>query len=242
MKCRGHRFVTAGMSRQTEDTVQIGPRIDRRVWEQFKDFVKQQHGKTSGVTADEVEKALQQRMGEDPLQHVDNRLRRLEDALDVDRPTQSDGAGGERDTVSKADRDPTQDDLTPRTQNRVNSILDSLPGRFTADQLDAAIENVAGASYKTLQRYREILTNRHMVVEAPWVDDPDGDGYYQDRSMFAVAATQNLDNGGLYQLQDRLAVHWGEDWVSQELPDDLSNPLDTGVGPDGSDGHGSAFQ
>ena len=243
MKCGGHDFVTCSMSRQNNGTVQIGPRIDRRVWEQFKDFVEQKHGKTSGVTADEVEKALQQRMGEDPLQHVDDRLRRLEDALDVDRPTQSDGAVGERDTVSKAERDPTQDDLTPRTQNRVDKILGQLPGRFSEDQLEAAIENVAGSSFKTLQRYKEILTNRHMVVQAPWVDDRDeGDGFYQDRRMFAIAATQNLDPGGLYQLEDRLAVHWGEDWVSQELPDDMPNPLDTGVGPDGSDDGRLGFQ
>jgi len=224
------------MSRQNNGTVQIGPRIDRRVWEQFKEFVEQKHGKTSGVTADEVEKALQQRMGEDPLQHVDDRLRRIEDELGIDRPTQSDGPVGERETVSNADRDPTTDDLTPRTQNRVDKILGQLPGRFTEDQLEAAIENVAGSSYKTLQRYKEILTNRHMVVRAPWVDEQDeGDGFYQDRRMFAIAATSNMDAGALYQLQDTLAVHWGEDWVNQELPDDMPNPFDTGVGPDGSD-------
>jgi hypothetical protein len=231
------------MSQQNGRNIKIGPRIDRRVWEQFKQFVEDKHGKTSGVTADEVETALRRHMQDDPLQDIDARLRRVEDALDVDRPTGADGPSGERDTVSKADRDPTQDDLTPRTQNRVDSILGNLPGRFTEDQLEAAIENVAGSSYKTLQRYKEILTNRHMVVQAPWVDDrDDGDSFYQDKSMFAIAATQNMQPQEVYQLEDKLAVHWGEDWVSRELPDDMPNPLDKGVGPDGSDGHDRTFQ
>ena len=231
------------MSRQRDETVQIGPRIDRGVWEQFKETVKQKHGKTSGVTAEEVEKALRRHMQNDPLQHIDDRLRRVEDALDVDRPTGADGAVGERETVSKADRDPTTKELTPRTQNRVDKILGNLPGRFTEGQLDAAIENVAGSSYKTLQRYREILTNRHKVVQAPWVDDTDdGDGFYQDKRMLAVAATQNMHPDEVYQLEDKLAVHWGEDWVSRELPDDMPNPLDTDHTPDGSADSRKGFQ
>lgn len=242
-KWLGSDLETEVMSEQDGRRIKIGPRIDRRVWEQFKEYVEDHHGKTYSSTAEEVEKALRRHMQDDPLQHIDDRLRRVEDALDVDRPTGADGTVGERETVSNADRDPTTNELTPRTQNRVDKILGNLPGRFTEDQLDAAIENVAGASFKTLQRYREILTNRHKVVQAPWVDDMnDGDGYYQDKRMFAIAATQNMHPDEVYQLEDKLAVHWGDDWVSRELPDDMPNPLDTDHPTDGSGDDRLGFQ
>lgn len=218
------------MPRNTGDTVQIGPRIDKQIWEQFKQFVKDKHGKTSGVTAEEVENALQQRMGNDPLQHMDERLRRVEQAVGVDAGDSSQQPVGERETVSK---DPTDEPLNPRTQQRVDEILDQLPGRFDSDQLDAAIENVAGSSYKTLRKYRELLTKRHLIVQAPW--DTDGESHYKDKQRFAIAAAKNLEPEELHTLSDRLAIHWGDDWFSTELPDDMPNPLEGYSHPDGSD-------
>jgi len=234
--------VTAGMSRTNEDTVQIGPRIDAALWERFKDFVQSKHGRTSGSTADEVEQALKQRMGEDPLQQVDDRLRRLESALDVDHPPTADSSSGERETVSK---DPEQNSLSARTQNRVDDILGQLPGRFDEDQLDAAIQNAAGTSYKTIKRYKEILQRRQLAVACPWSDDADQTAYYQDKSMFAVAAVQNLTPQEVHTLEDKLAVQWGSDWFDRALPDDMSKPSITTPdrgSSDGSDGTGPGFQ
>lgn len=233
------------MAKKSGETTQLGARVDSGVWEQFKDFVQNKHGKSSGVTSKEVEDALIRHMGQSELQHVDDRLRRIEDALDIDHPPRSDRPSGERDRPSDpSESDPKKDDLTPRTQTKVDNILGNLPGRFTSDQLDAAIQNVAGSSPKTLKKYRDILTNRHVVVKAPWVDDrdEDADGFYQDRRMFAVAAVQHMDAGALYQLQDNLGPYWGDNWVIDELPDDMPNPFDTVDDPDGSDEGRLGFQ
>lgn len=204
------------MPREGQTTVQIGPRIDKQLWTEFKEFVEEKHGKTSGVTAVEVEKALRRHVGEDPLQQVDERLRTLESKVGAD----SSDSVGTRETVSN---DPANGQLNARTQNRVDAILDQLPARFDSDQLDAAIENVAGSSYKTINRYREILTKRNKVVQAPWND---AETFYQDRRMFSIAAVENLDQGDLYNLQDRLAVHWGDNWLTTSLPDDMPDPFD----------------
>lgn len=219
------------MSRKSNDNVQIGPRIDPQVWSDFKDFVEAKHGKTSGVTSEEVEAALKRHMGESELQQVDERLHRIESELGI-QPPQSDSPTGERERVSNGSvsngSDPSapkqHNQLNPRTQDRVDEILSELPGRFTSDQLDAAIENVAGASYKTKKKYRNLLLDRTLIVPAGWSDD---DEYYQDRSKFAVAAVAAVETEQLHGLYDKLAPKWGDDWLDNALPDGLSNPLET---------------
>jgi len=237
------------MSRQSNQAVQIGPRIDRQVWADFERFVEEKHGKTSGVTAEEAENALKRHMGESELQQVDERLRRIESELDIPTP-QSDSGSGERETVSNGSvsngsdgsdfRAPQQQqELNPRTQTRVNRILDELPGSFTSDQLDAAIENVAGTSYKTKKKYRELLLDRTLVVPASWNDE---DLFYQDRSKFAVAAVAELSPQQVHTLHDNIAPYWGDDWLDTALPDGLSNPLDQLDDSPDSRGSGLGFQ
>jgi hypothetical protein len=73
-------------------TVQPGGRIDPEVWERFKSFVEEKHGRTRGVTGNELEKALTNHMSgqnpTEPIHRIENdvatmksKLARLEDAL-----------------------------------------------------------------------------------------------------------------------------------------------------------------
>ena len=54
----------------------IGVRIDGELWERFKNWVEQEHGRTRGVTADEVENALRNHLAadnpRDPLARIEN--------------------------------------------------------------------------------------------------------------------------------------------------------------------------
>lgn len=63
------------------DRVQIGVEVDAEVWQRYREWVENKHGKTRGVLGDEVENALRQQIGEEitpGIARLEKRLARIE--------------------------------------------------------------------------------------------------------------------------------------------------------------------
>ena len=66
------------------DRVQIGVEVDREVWERYREWVNDKHGKTRGVLGDEVENALRKQIGEEitpGVARIESRLARIENEI-----------------------------------------------------------------------------------------------------------------------------------------------------------------
>jgi len=70
----------------------IGVRIDEGLWEEFKSYVERRHGRTRGVTADEVETALRNHLNAD---HPTDALARIENDVATIKAQLSEVDGGE---------------------------------------------------------------------------------------------------------------------------------------------------
>lgn len=68
------------------DQTQIGPSVDAELWEEFRENVRDRHGRVRGVLGKELETALRQHLSDDASpteRRLEARLMRIEDALDV---------------------------------------------------------------------------------------------------------------------------------------------------------------
>jgi len=63
------------------DRVQIGPNVDRDLWEQFRKDVQERKGQVRGVLGDELENALRQYLSENNELTSDERYQRIEAKL-----------------------------------------------------------------------------------------------------------------------------------------------------------------
>jgi hypothetical protein len=69
----------------SEDT-QIGPSVDRELWQRFREDVRERHGRVRGVLGKELETAIRQHLSDDASpteRRLEQRLIRIEDALEV---------------------------------------------------------------------------------------------------------------------------------------------------------------
>jgi len=148
------------------DRVKVGPRVDKQLWREFRENVKQRKGQTRGVLGDELENAIREylRQEERPVDsRIEKRLARIEEAVGA-APTD----GGR--TLSDADehthtRTAVEVDEKPAANAATEKKVAYLAGQLKADRSDglqAASRNEIIELVKTEYGFRADTAKRYV--------------------------------------------------------------------------------
>jgi len=164
--------------------VQIGARVDEQLWEQFRQDVKERHGRVNGHLSSEVETALREYMDASHGGDVNDRLARIESQLDNLAAGVEESAGKKQDSgVGKRVEDRLEDVI-----ETVENEADGAP-RVHNSVIEMAIEQHAGMSDPTIRQYKELLRDRKTALPDP----REGSNYYYlDAPLYCNAVNDML--------------------------------------------------
>ena len=195
-----------------QETTQPGTLISKALWEQFRKDVKDRHGVVRGHLKHELETAIKEYINASEGGDTHDRLRRIENRLD-------DVAA-----VVESERKKNKDsDVSETVKNRLQSIESQIQREIgDADKahvsvVNKAIEDNAGSSRPTLDRYKEMLEQRHIAHE--WPSD-DSDTWWFDSEKFVTVVDQQF---GYHEMTERYGSEW-YDSMLDEIEGDSNTP------------------
>ena len=183
---------------------QIGVRVDKQLWKQFRQDVMERRGAVRGHLKTEVNNALRSYIQATKGGDLDDRVIRLENSVE-------EIATGIDTLVDAKKRKKTKDsDVSSTTQNRLKRIqerLDREAGDATKVHesiVHNAIEDIAGASRPTLNRYKEMMESRHIAHKWPKTDS---DIWFVDTDKFVQVVSSNLPEYE-YEYEQKYGEWW----------------------------------
>jgi len=190
---------------------QIGVRVTESLWEQFREDVKQRHGRVNGHLASEVEAALREYMDASHGGDVNDRLTRIENQLET--LTQS-----VEESETKKERSEVGSTVENRLEDIVQTIEKEADGapRVHDSVVEMAIQTHAGMSDPTLRQYKELLQNRKIAFEDPRSGNK---YYYLDAPQYCSAVNEMIQDGEI-DKETYLQVVEGQfnrDWWSAQI-------------------------
>jgi len=194
-----------------ERQVQPGVRIEKSVWEQFRNDVRDRRGTVRGHLRTELENAIREYVAASKGGDINDRLRRIEnrvESIDEQVGTLSEGES----------RKKTKDSgVSSTVKNRLKSIEEQIE-REAGDAekvhesvINQAIEDNAGSSRPTIDRYKEMLEQRHIAHEWPAEESRT---WWLDNEKFVRVLESNYP-----QRTNEFAQEYGEEWFDGLLPD-----------------------
>lgn len=209
--------------------VKIGPRVDPDVYERFKQWVAEKHGKTRGVTGDELEKAMLAHMDDSPEREmVENQremMHRLEDLEGLLRESDNTHTHGDPDVIieQKIREKFAENDSGVLREDALKEILRRFhPKIKTLDD-------------RTWDKRRDALMRDGVVYQDPnpnspiyW--DPDGDleNLTQKVGNFGDIGDWASDHGMTFEEWEAICEEYeddegGEEEEREETPDESEN-------------------
>jgi hypothetical protein len=204
-----------------QNETQIGAKIDKQLWQQFRDNVKQRRGRVRGHLSHELENALREYLNASQGGDTHDRLRRIENQLD----SLAEQVDGEE---SESDSDGERDSVSNRTEQRIADIMSDIQDksdkygskRLPESEIEAAIERNAGTSYKTIKRYKRLLQNQREIFAHP----NESDVFFVKPTSFIAFVEQNdnIPEGMRDDIADGLGWEWWEENAPAGMIDDES--------------------
>lgn len=198
-----------------DNQTQPGVRVNEQLWKEFRQDVRDRHGRVKGHVGTELERAIREYINASKGGDTHDRLRRIEQRLDELAENQASG--------SEQSSDGRTDSVSKTTENRISEIMDDIRDR--ADELDtkrvresdveAAIERNAGTSYKTIQRYKSLLQNQKEMFPHPMNEGV----YFVNPQSFIAFVEQNDQIGEA--TRNRLADEYSWSWWEDNAPSGL---------------------
>lgn len=194
------------------DRVQPGVKVPERLWQQFRKDVSARRGGVRGHLSAEVENALREYINASEGGDTHDRLTEIEEAVTEIRAAVISGDDErETDTVSK------------RTEKRISQIISDIreeanrmdSDRVSEESVEAAIERHAGHTYKTLERYKSLLTNQRELFPHP----TEPDLFFVDAGEFIRYCHESPDVR--QEHVDEIQETYGKEWLREHVPDDL---------------------
>jgi len=158
-------------------------KIDEDVWDAFKSFVVKTHGQKYGNLGREVENALDEYVDQDRLQRVDAKVDRVLTRLD-----EIDGSHTHKASEATA--------KVERIAERINNFEQIV---IPTPDVRRAIENVAGADDRTIEKYQRLLRSRGLAYE-----HPSDNVWFVERERWAEVIENHLDNNPTVDIHDLL--------------------------------------
>lgn len=213
------------------DRVRIVGRIDPEIKKQFQEFVEEQTGGHQGDQSRLMERALVEYMDNDRSARIESKVDDVLDRLDEMEsppPPQSEDTL-ERERQSATSSNDPFDGYNTRTEETVAAIAADLPESTSINEsmLETAIEDNAGASYKTLKKYKRLLKKRGVAIPSPHVEE---DTFYTDSTPLALTceSDETISPHDIDVLVGEYVDELGDEWYLEALPDDYiaHNELD----------------
>jgi len=195
------------------------PPIDAELKEQFVQDVKDRRGSAYGHLREQTERALREYLNASRGGDTHDRLTRIENELETLREALEESeSSGRTDSVSKTTERRIGDIMTD-IQDRADELGTS---RVRENDVEAAIERNAGTSYKTISRYKDLLTNQRKLFPHPTNDDV---FFTKPQSFIAF-----VENTAETELANDIAETYGWEWWEEQAPDGLLNDEETEPG------------
>jgi len=200
-----------------EKLTQPGTMLNRSLWEEFRQDVKERHGIVRGHLRHELENAIREYINASEGGDTHDRLRRLENNMEhVTRQVDT--------LVDDSKQKKNKDSGVSQTvKNRLADIESQIQREIgDADKahvsvVNKAIEDNAGSSRPTLERYKEMLEQRHIAHE--WPSD-DSDTWWFDSEKFVTVVDQQF---GYHEMTERYGSEW-YDSMLDEIEGDSNTP------------------
>jgi len=200
-----------------EKLTQPGTMLNRSLWEEFRQDVKERHGIVRGHLRHELENAIREYINASEGGDTHDRLRRLENNMEhVTRQVDT--------LVDDSKQKKNKDSGVSQTvKNRLADIESQIQREIgDADKahvsvVNKAIEDNAGSSRPTLERYKEMLEQRHIAHE--WPSD-DSDTWWFDSEKFVRVVDQQF---GYHEMTERYGSEW-YDSMLDEIEGDSNTP------------------
>lgn len=192
-----------------DNETQPGVRISESLWQEFREDIRQRRGGVRGHLRTELENAIRSYLEASKGGDINDRLQRIENQMEE--------LGEGVDTLlDDSERKKNKDSgVSSTVKNRLKSIRDEIEreagdaDKVHVSVINKAIENHAGTSRPTLDRYKEMLEQRHVAHE--W---PEGDSrtWWLDSEQFVNVLTTNFPHKTADYAQE-----YGEQWWESQL-------------------------
>jgi len=200
---------------------QPGTRVSKELWDRFREDVAKRRGSTHGHLGTELENALRSYLEGSRGGDLTDEVRRIREDVDEIMAAIDSQSAVERETHS----------VSKTTENRVSNIMGDIRDRadqldtvrVTDDDVEAAIERHAGTTYKTINRYKELLQNQQELFA-----HPSEEGVFFAWPGAFIAAIEQDERISRNQV-DKVRTDYGEDWWLNNAPDGMFND-DTQLG------------
>lgn len=184
------------------------PPVNEKLRDDFRQFVMDTQGTVRGHYKKQVENALHEYINAYQGGDTHDRLTRIENEVN-DIKTM----------LSERELEGGNDSISNTTEQRISEIMTDIQDhaedigskRVTEDVVKSAIEKNAGHSFKTIQRYKELLQNQKALFQHPENESV----FFVNPEAFIVFCEQNLSEGEITRLYDV----FGDSWWSDNAPD-----------------------
>lgn len=206
------------------DRVQPGGRIDSEIKQEFKQFVEETTGGNKGDYSRLLERALVEYMDNDRSTRIESKVDAVLDRLDeIEVPSSPPSEQSlERERQTATSSNPSVDSYNTRTEQAVQAISADMPNdsSITESMVETAIEDNAGASYKTIKKYKRLLRKHGYAIPSPVTGE---DKWYTSVTPLALTCENNGEitphdiDVLIGEYQDTL----GDQWYLDALPDEF---------------------
>lgn len=198
----------------------LNVRVDEDVITNFREYTYESKGQIRGEMGRLVEAAMIEYMDNDRSarieQKVDDLPEQIVDALSEELLER------ERRTSQSTDTDDSTPQLGNKTQESLTRISAEIPDNTAISEamVETAVENNAGASYKTLQKYKRLLKKNGHIFEHP----VEPDKFVTSSRTLAVICEQNeqIKPPDVHEIISRYEDFFDDkEWYLKHLPNRL---------------------
>lgn len=205
------------------DRERIVGRIDPEIKRQFQEFVEETTGGNQGDQSRLMERALVEYMDNDRSARIESKVDEVLDRLDEfeDTPPTSSEDSLERERQSETSSNRSFDGFNTRTEQAVEAIAADMPDgtAITESMVETAIEDNAGASYKTVKKYKRLLQKRGQAIPSPIAGE---DKWFTSQTSLALMCENNekVTPHDIDVLLGEYEESLGDMWYLDALPDE----------------------
>lgn len=203
------------------NTIQPGVRIHESLWKEFRQDIQERRGGIRGHLRTELENAIRSYLQASKGGDINDRLRRIESKLDS---IEEQGGTPSNQSEGKNNKD---SGFSATVKNRLNKIKGEIEREAgDADKvhesvINKAIEDHAGSSRPTIDRYKEMLEQRHIAHKWPINDSST---WWLDTDKFVQVLHMNFP-----ERYDQFTNDYGKTWWDDKV-DELELRDDTDLG------------
>ena len=199
----------------SQETKQVGVRVNKSLWEEFRQDVAERKGGVKGHLRAEFETALREYINASEGGDTHDRLTHIERKLDDLHTAVREGDEKKKDSGVSQTTEQRVDDIV----NQIDEETGNSP-KVHEEVVELAIRENAGSSPPTIRRYKELLRQDEHLFKHPTNDRR----YFTDSEDY-VKATNALRKAGKLRAKpySNIVEQYGEEWWLAQQEQEVSD-------------------